>query len=60
MKYIFAKDEDLDAAGITQAGNTDKKHLEKKSWFESWSEGKCKRTGKLWTVGGDNLVRTKK
>lgn len=61
MKYIFATDEDLGAAGIRQTGNTDRKTFRKENVdWKVCQRGKCKRTGKLWTDGGDNLVRTKK
>lgn len=48
MKYNFATDEDLDAAGVRKAGNTDRKTF-RKNIFD-WKVGhreKCKRTGKL-------------
>lgn len=41
MKYIFATDEDLDSAGIRQAGSTDRKTCRKNNVdWKVWSEGK--------------------
>lgn len=48
MKYIFATDEDLGAAGIRQTGNTDRKTFRKTNVdWKVGQRGKCKRSGKL-------------
>lgn len=42
MKYIFATDEDLDIAGIRQAGNTDRKTFRGKNVdWKVGQRGKC-------------------
>lgn len=53
MKYIFATDEDLGAAGIRQTGNTDRKTFRKKNFDWKVSQRGSVRGPESFELMGD-------
>lgn len=55
MKYVFATDEDLDAAGIRKAGNTDRNTFRKKILIGKLVRGESVRGRESFELMGETI-----